>query len=293
MSSGLRSGATVVVRGVEHYYEWIRQPSDRVKPTLVFVHGWGGSSRYWRSTAQMLSAEYDCLLYDLRGFGRSRLPETARLDLGYELETYAEDLALLLDALGVERATINAHSMGASIAVLFLNRYSDRVEQAVLTCSGVFEYNPLTFGAFHWAGSYVVKLRFGWYLRVPLLDRAFMARFLHRPIPAEERQAFLEDFLLADPAAAAGTIYTAVSKQQADIMPGEFAQLPVPTLLIAGEKDIIIPTRLGRKAADMGDRIEYCEIPQAGHFPMLEDAPTYLAKVREFLGLSAPAVAQS
>jgi len=278
------------LRGVEHYYEWVRQPGDRPKPVMVFVHGWGGSSRYWRSTAFALSDVYDCLLYDLRGFGRSRLP--AGCETAYDLEIYADELALLLDALGLERVSINAHSMGASIAVLFLNRYAERVERAVLTCSGIFAYNPLTFKAFHLAGGYVVKLRFDWFARVPQLDRAFMARFLHRPIAREERVAFLEDYLLADEAAAAGTIYTAVSKRQAEIMPGEFARLPVPTLLVAGEKDIIIPTRLGRKAAELGANVEYCELPGTGHFPMLEDPSTYLKKVRSFLNC-APAAASS
>ncbi|HEY9638377.1 MAG TPA: alpha/beta fold hydrolase, partial [Coleofasciculaceae cyanobacterium] len=64
------------VRGVEHYYEWIRQPTaSQTKPVIVFIHGWGGSARYWESTALTLSEQFDCLLYDLRGFGRSKLPQ--------------------------------------------------------------------------------------------------------------------------------------------------------------------------------------------------------------------------
>ena len=63
------------VRGFNHYYEWLtesgkQEPSG--KPVLVFVHGWGGSARYWESTARALSDRFDCLLYDMRGFGRSR-----------------------------------------------------------------------------------------------------------------------------------------------------------------------------------------------------------------------------
>ena len=59
---------TVDVRGVNHYYEWIRQSTDSSKPVMVFVHGWGGSARYWHSTATALADKFDCLLYDLRGF---------------------------------------------------------------------------------------------------------------------------------------------------------------------------------------------------------------------------------
>ncbi len=60
------------VRGVEHYYEWVKKLSGSlVKPVMVFIHGWAGSARYWKSTANALLDKFDCLLYDLRGFGRS------------------------------------------------------------------------------------------------------------------------------------------------------------------------------------------------------------------------------
>ena len=116
------------VRGVEHYYEWIRQPeSSQTKPVMVFIHGWGGSGRYWRTTAIALSAHFDCLLYDLRGFGRSKLPKVSSdtpTKLTYEIEEYAEDLAILIDALGLDTVYINSHSMGASIATVFMNLYT-------------------------------------------------------------------------------------------------------------------------------------------------------------------------
>ena len=185
---------TITVRGVNHYYEWIRQPGTREKPVMVFVHGWGGSSRYWRSTAEALSDNYDCLLYDLRGFGRSKLPED-NLSLSYELEEYAEDLKVLLDGLKLEKVYMNSHSMGASIGALFSTMYPEKLERSILTCNGIFEYNKLAFAAFHKLGGYVVKFRYNWFLKVPFAPRLFMARFLHRPIDKLEKIAFLEDFL--------------------------------------------------------------------------------------------------
>ena len=273
----------VAVRGVDHYYEWIRHSqANSNKPVMVFVHGWGGSGKYWRSTAAALAEDFDCLLYDLRGFGRSKINADSP-SLGYDMADYAEDLAALLDALGLDRVYLNAHSMGASLATLFINRYSDRTHQAILTCNGIFEYNALAFAAFHKVGGYVVKFRYNWFLKVPQADRMFMARFLHRPINKSDRRAFLEDFLMADGDAAAGTIYTSVSKTAVDTMPKEFAKITVPTLMVSGEKDIIIPAEMGRQAAALNDRIEYVELPQTSHFPMLEDANAYLKVVREFL----------
>jgi pimeloyl-ACP methyl ester carboxylesterase len=275
------------VRGVDHYYEWIPESvPSKEKPVMVFIHGWGGSARYWESTAKALSDTFDCLLYDLRGFGRSPLPQEP-VELLYEMEDYAEDLAVLLDALELSRVYINAHSLGASAATLFLNRYPERVERAILTCSGVFEYEEKSFTAFHKVGGYVVKFRPRWFLKIPFADLLFMARFLHRPLPAAVSRAFLEDYLLADYNAALGTMLTAVSKYAAEVMPQEFAQLSVPTLLISGQYDKIIPAALGRKAAQLTEKVEYCEIPGTAHFPMLERPEVYLERVREFLGIGS------
>lgn len=292
----------VNVHNFSHYYEWVTasgNPSPSDKPVLVFVHGWGGSARYWESTAIALSDRFDCLLYDMRGFGRSRSntsetplltkpPETAA-ELSYELESYAEDLAGLLDALDLKRVYLNAHSMGASVATFFLNLYPDRVERAILTCSGIFEYDEKAFNAFYKFGGYVVKFRPRWLYGLPFVDRLFMQRFLHRSLPGAVSRSFLDDFLMADYDAALGTIFTCVSKKATEVMPQEFARLTVPTMLVSGDRDIIIPAEMGRQAAALSDNIQYVVIPNTAHFPMLEDAPTYLQLVREFLGVGVQA----
>lgn len=290
----------IKVRGVDHYYEWIKRESSQVdhsaKPIMVFLHGWAGSGRYWESTAQTLSDTFDCLLYDLRGFGRSLLPQeqvSTAEKLTYEMETYAVDLAAFLDALSLERIYLNAHSMGASVATLFLNRYPERVERAILTCSGIFEYDEKSFSQFHQFGGYVVKFRPRWLARIPLLNRLFMARFLHRSLPDAISQTFLEDFLVADNEAALGTIFTSVSQEAAEVMPQEFAELSVPTLLVSGEYDKIIPAEMGRRAAELSQQVEFIMIPDTAHFPMLEDPAAYLASIRPFLQGVRAAKAQS
>jgi pimeloyl-ACP methyl ester carboxylesterase len=281
------------IRGVDHYYQWIGVPEQVVpsgKPVMVFIHGWAGSTRYWQSTALAFADEFDCLLYDMRGFGRSLLPRPLPPEvaaLGCELESFAEDLALLLDGLGIDRVYLNAHSTGGSIAVVFLNRYPQRVERAILTCNGVFEYNALAFKAFHFFAGYVVAFRPAWLKQIPFVDRLFMTRFVRRSLPKTVNQAFLEDFLMADHEIAMGTVYTAVSQRAAAEMPEEFARLTVPTLLISGEFDQIIPAALGRSAAALNQRVEHVVMKDTAHFPMLEDVETYLAVTRSFLRVGA------
>ncbi|AKG21819.1 alpha/beta fold hydrolase [Calothrix sp. 336/3] len=271
----------ISIRGVEHYYEWLGESLSGNKPIMVFIHGWGGSSRYWQSTATALVDKFDCLLYDLRGFGRSGVHPTA--NLGYELTSYVQDLAILLDMLRLERVYIHAHSMGTSIATLFVSQHQQRVEKLILTCGGIFTYDEKAFAAFYRFGGYVVKFRPPWLLKLPFLDRIFMARFLHRAIIPEERRAFLEDFLLADYHAALGTMFACVSQEQAELLPQKFAQLALPTLMISGEFDKIIPVSLGKEAAALNQMIEFQVIPQTGHFPMLEDEATYLQTLGKFL----------
>ena len=291
----------ICVRGVDHYYEWVKAQEDtKVKPVMVFIHGWAGSARYWESTAIALSKDFDCLLYDMRGFGRSngKVPVLAATEalgelpapvaetveeLTYELDEYARDLAALLDGLELKKVYLNAHSTGASVATIFLNLYPERVEKAILTCSGVFEYDKKAFAAFHKFGGYVVKFRPKWLAKIPFVDQMFMARFLKRSIPKSDRQAFLDDFLMADYAAAIGTMVTAVSENAAKFMPQEFTNLTVSTLLVAGEYDQIIPPAMGRQAASLSDKVEFVLMPNTAHFPMLEDPITYLRSVRQFL----------
>lgn len=284
--------AYITVNGVDHYYEWVTAagsdgPSG--KPVMVYIHGWAGSARYWRSTATALSADFDALLYDMRGFGRSVIQPHQAEEVaarGYALETFADDLAELLGHLGLSSVSINAHSTGASVAVLFLNRFPALANRAILTCNGIFEYNKLAFETFYKFGRLVVAFRPAWLGSIPLMPTLFMGRFLTRPIPATEKAAFLSDFLAADYGTALGTIYTAVSKEATEVMPQEFGQIVQPTLLVSGECDQITPAPLGEQAAALNGHIDYAVIPQTGHFPMLEAPDLYLERVQQFLAAS-------
>jgi pimeloyl-ACP methyl ester carboxylesterase len=264
----------------ELFYEWVTAIGHRTnRPVLVFVHGWGGSARYWKATAVALSDRYDCLIYDLKGFGRSAIQPNASVSL----TSCVADLAQLLEQLAIDRLSLMAHSMGSSIAALFLGEYGHRVDRAILTCGGIFAYNERAFQAFYQFGSGVVRFRPQWLTQVPGMDWLVMQRFLHRPLPQSDRQEFLEDFLMADNAAALGTMFDAVSGPMAIALPQVYAGLTLPTLMIAGQYDRIIPVKLGQAAAALNSTIEFTVMPDVGHFPMLEDAGEFLARVQSFL----------
>jgi len=277
----------IQIRGYDHYYQWVSQKPRQlgsIKPVMVFLHGWGGSGRYWQPVAQSLTADFDCLLYDLRGFGQSQdATQISRAVETYTIQSYVEDLAALLDALQISQVVLQAHSMGSTIGVLFLNQYPQRVQQAILACSGLFEYDEQEFRQFHQVGEWVVRLRPRWLAQVPLLDRLFMARFLHRPIAADQRRGFVSDYVSANAVAALGTLLSAVSESVATAMAAEFAQLQVPTLIVSGDQDQIVPADSGAAAAALNPKIDYVRMAQTGHFPMLEDTTTYLQHIHRFL----------
>lgn len=99
--------------------------------TLVGIHGITASHRAWELVAAALPGTR-LIAPDLRGRGRS-----SGLPGPYGLTAHADDVARALDALGVDRAPVAGHSMGAFVAVRFAERHPDRIERLVLLDGGL------------------------------------------------------------------------------------------------------------------------------------------------------------
>lgn len=95
---------------------------------IVFVHGLAASSAFWyMAGAPLLARLGPCTLYDLRGHGKSALP-----DSGFGVTTMIEDLLALLDELNIERAHFVAHSFGGMVALLAALKAPERITSLVL-----------------------------------------------------------------------------------------------------------------------------------------------------------------
>jgi pimeloyl-ACP methyl ester carboxylesterase len=101
-------------------------------PAVVMVHGLTANHTCWWSVADVLAGTRRLFAYDLRGRGGSDRPET-----GYSLEIHGRDLESLLDRLGLERAVLMGHSLGAHIALRFAARRPARVSRLVLVDGGL------------------------------------------------------------------------------------------------------------------------------------------------------------
>ncbi|WP_338429459.1 alpha/beta hydrolase [Synechococcus elongatus] len=252
---------------------------DRQAP-ILYLHGWGGSRRNWQPMAQDLE---DCgagLALDWRGFGEAR---SQPADQDYSLQATVADLVALLDQLALPSVRIVAHSWGCSVALLFAQAYSDRVDRLLLTASGLFSYSAIAFAIFQQISQLLVRSRSPLWQQIPGLDRLILSRFCHQPLDPVTTRSFLEDFLQADTAAAIGSLQDAVSLTAVEQLGQAWQSLSVPTLLISGQFDQIAPVALGERAAALSNRCRQVVMPQVGHLPMLENPTAFAAIARPFL----------
>src|SRR6195952_3275446 len=101
---------------------------------IVLIHGWPVTGDMWEyQTLALLEAGYRVITYDRRGFGQSSHPAT-----GYDYDTFADDLADVLEAGEVQDATLIGFSMGGGEIARYLSRYgSERVRSVALIASVV------------------------------------------------------------------------------------------------------------------------------------------------------------
>ena len=100
------------------------------KPILC-VHGITANCRCWDVLAGTLSPEYRVFAMDLRGRGASDKPAK-----GYALDYHLRDINSLLDDIGIDRAVIIGHSLGAFLGLAFAAKYSDRIDRLILVDGG-------------------------------------------------------------------------------------------------------------------------------------------------------------
>src|SRR5918911_2066655 len=99
---------------------------------VVLIHGWPLSGRSWEAQVPALvAAGHRVITYDRRGFGASSQPWS-----GYDYDTFAADLAALLQHLDLRETALVGYSMGGGEVVRYLARYgADRVAQVVLAAA--------------------------------------------------------------------------------------------------------------------------------------------------------------
>ncbi|MBI5300555.1 MAG: alpha/beta fold hydrolase [Chloroflexi bacterium] len=253
--------------GIEFYYEWHGPENAEV---LILSNGILMSTASWAFQTSAFAKQYRVLLYDCRGQWQSDHPREP-----YSMEQHADDLAALLDALGVARAHIGGVSYGAEISLIFAYRYPQKTANLIVAAT-VSEIDAVLRGIGEMWLDAAKRHDPDLFFRVTYPFN-FSARWIADNAPALEQARARYARLDFD---------AVVNLTQAFLnlnITLELHRITAPTLLIVGEDDGLKPRRYADKIAVEIPHAEYAIIPRAGHSVMWEQAQTFNSLVLGFL----------
>ncbi len=256
---------------------------------IVLVHGAFTSSHLWQDVLPRLPKGHRVLVLDLLGHGRSDPPGSHAMTVA----GHATRVAALLDVLGVRRASLVGHGMGAAIAAVVAHDHPERVAHLLLVNPTMIGCQPGDVALSRRVARLVPflplwrRLSPGWLASA--LHSALLPCYAHRDVGARSLDLYLKSFRTRDGRASACAQLSALAASRGDtsaaLAPGAIA---CPVLLATATADPFVPTaraiRLGdtlRLAAPNG--VELRELPGVAHVAP-EEAPDRLgALVAELL----------
>jgi pimeloyl-ACP methyl ester carboxylesterase len=267
----VRSG-TVKANGQELYYELHGQG-----PPLVLVMGIGYDSSLW-TLAQVpaLSTQFQVIMVDNRDAGRS-----SNATRPYSVADMADDLAGLLDGLGIQRSHLLGLSMGGMIALEFALRHPDRLDRLVLTGTGAAParsaVDPIQIWTWVKANDATGKV-FGGQQFVSLFSTAFLRNHLVVRDTAE--------LLAGNPYPMSPEAYgrQAAAYRHFDAL-DRLATIAAPTLVVVGEQDLLTPPWIAREVAEAipGARFQVIGGNGSSHLVPIERPEDFNRLVMNFL----------
>jgi pimeloyl-ACP methyl ester carboxylesterase len=260
-------------------------------PAIVLIHGIAGNAQTWDEVIPPLAREHTVIAPDMLGHGESAKPRG-----DYSLGAFASGIRDLMIALEIERATIVGHSLGGGIAMQFAYQFPERVERLVLVSSGGLgaEVSPLLRSATLPAAEYVLPLL----VAEPIRDAVgAVARVLGRIglRPSHDLEEIATGFArLGDIEARQAFIHTVrgvidIGGQVVSARDRLYLAEEVPTLLIWGERDRIIPPAHGRAAHEAMPGSRFLLYEGAGHFPYRNEPWRFAEDLLEFIEETEPA----
>ena len=254
--------------GIEQFYT---RTGSGDKPTLLLAHGFSDQGTCWHQLAGELEADYDIIMYDAYGHGKSsRVDPNQRFDL-------VEDMHDLIVALALDRPGIIGHSMGAATAAVFASRYPDMLSCLVLEdppwSDDVMSVEETKTMMENWKG---------YHLKTQTKSLPELIAWQKKTSPNWE-EAILPQWAEGKLAMDI-TIFDHFKTPSEDWR--EVAQaIQVPTLIITGDNDrgAIVKPSLGVEAVELLPHGEFGHISHAGHCVRYEQFQAYLTMVKLFL----------
>ncbi|GAB4206484.1 MAG: alpha/beta hydrolase [Roseiflexaceae bacterium] len=252
------------------HYEFVGR---RGQPTL-FLHSWMGSWRYWLPTMDHISEKFRAYAMDFWGFGDSdRSRET------FTIDDYVRMTIQFMDTLGLSKVNLVGHGMGGMVAVRAATEQPERFGKLMIVSTPIFGSRIQEH-----AKSNTFSRLLG--LSRPTNDWAKMIR----QMPAEDEQ--IRDELVEDTENLSEDLLRSVihSVTETDLNQ-DLRRLDLPLLAVYGGKDSIVSTEHASALSDDHKQLQQVlPLPNANHFPFLEQPVTFNRLIRDFLDSDGSAV---
>jgi len=238
-----------------------------MRPNVVLLHAFPLDHTMWEPQIAALKDRYNVLAPNIRGFGPTEAGP-------WTIEQAADDLAKYLTRINISSCALAGLSMGGYIAIPFYAKYPDRVEKLVLANTRARADNETEkqartemIAALQGAG-------------VSILPERMLPRLL-KPNPAVEVVQKVRSTIGRTNSAAA--IYALMAMRDRPDASTVLHRITCPTLVIAGEHDVVARIDECRAMAETIPNARYVEIPDAGHLSNLENPAEFNRVLLEFL----------
>lgn len=267
------------VNGINIHYKTYGQG----EPTFILLHGFGASVFSWREVVEPLAQHGTVIAYDRPAFGLTERPLEWEGESPYGPQAQVDIVLGLMDELGVEKAILVGNSAGGTVSMQVALQHPERVEALILVDAAVYAGG----GAPSWSR--------------PILKTPQMNHI--GPLIARQLQAQGVEFIKTawhDPSKITQDIFDGYQKPlqianwdkalwQLTVASEEsglverLAEITMPTLVITGDDDRIVPTEQSLRLADELPNAELKVIAQSGHLPHEEKPVEFMQAVTEFL----------
>lgn len=242
-------------------------------PTVILLHGLGGSSQVWQLNIAPLAEKYHVVVPDQIGFGKSDKPL-----VNYRIRTYVDFLDQFCKQLKIERASLVGSSMGGWIAAAFTAAFPDRVDKLVLVDAAGYmppkDLDTRTFYGLNPTTREAMKV---------LLAKVFYNKVF-------QTDAAVDQAIAARLAAGDGYTINSITEsiiRGEDFLDDTVKTIKRPTLIIWGRQDGLVPLAEGEHFNKDISGSKLVVFDQCAHAPNLEKVPEFNVAVLKFLSEGA------
>jgi len=234
--------------------------------SIILLHGLAANGSCWTALARVLEKEYDVIMPDARGHGKSSMPE-----YGYRYEDHANDVVGLIRTLGLSSPILIGHSMGGMTATVVAGRNPKLLRGLILVDPSFL--SPKVQREVRDSDVADQHRRF---LNMSLNELVANARTKH-----PDRSLELIEQIARARLQTSMNAFDVLTPPNPDYMP-LVRSIDVPTLLVIGENGVVSPT-VAAELQRVNPKLQVENIPQAGHGIPYDQPERFAAVVKSFL----------